>query len=107
MMTANQNEQVYQVIRLTQPYLAGVSWTQFFFPRTALTPFHVPELKSSGMSVVIILACLETIFLAGQFTLKVIAKLSPSSSFAKPSWGLGLVLILINPGPTHPPTHPD
>ena len=33
----------------------------------------------------------------------VIAKLSPSSSLAKPNWGMSLVLILIPPAPTHQP----
>ena len=33
----------------------------------------------------------------------VIAKLSPSSSLAKPNWGPSLVLILIPPAPTHQP----
>ena len=34
------------------------------------------------------------------FLKKDIAKLSPSSSLAKPNWGLSLVLILLPPAPT-------
>ena len=56
---------------------------------------------------VVVLVLIEVYLMQLRPTSVVVAKLSPSSSLANPSWGLSLVLIWLPPAPTHPPTHPS
>ena len=53
-----------------------------------------------GMSFLARAAALQSVFSNSKQEKATFAKLSPSSSLAKPNWGLNLVLIWLPPAPT-------